>query len=123
MTSTRPTVLARFIRSRRTLFRSSPEKSCRSTGGCLSALTNRSVRPSSSFDIVLLLLVDPQARRERRSGLGERVLDGSFAHPERVGELARIQLEEVAKDRDLLLPAWQAGERPFDIDAVGAHVI
>src|SRR5438477_4477416 len=120
ITSTRPTVLARFNRSRRTLLFSSPAKSCGSIGSGLSAFPNRPVSSSSSFDIVLLLLVDLQGDRERVSGLGQRVLDGPLAHPERVGDLARVHLQEVAKDRDLPLTPRQSGERSLDVHAIDA---
>src|SRR5947207_13307614 len=103
MTRTRPTVLARFIRSRLARFFSSPAKSCGSTGSGLSAFPNRSVSSSSSFDIVLLLLVDLQVGREGVSRLRQRVLDRALAHPERVGDLARVRLVEVTRDRILSL--------------------
>src|SRR5947208_16899774 len=96
MTSTRPTVLARFIRSRRTRLFNSPAKSCGSTGSGLSAFPKRPVSSSSSFDIVLLLLIDLQVDCEGGSGLRERVLDRPLAHTQRIGHIALFHMARVA---------------------------
>src|SRR6266550_1388255 len=123
-TATRPTTNAtaprRLARSRRDLFRTRRVNRSGSTNTGRSSARSRPARSSSSFDIVLLLLVDLQACRERRSRLGQRVLDRSFAHPESLGDLACVELQEVAKDRDLSLASWKSRKRTFDVQTLDA---